>query len=230
MRFVWSCLVIALLFAPFAMAKKSNEKKRVNHEDGLTYIWIPAGSYSTGCVQGDANCTGDERKKANISIPEGFWISETEVTQAAYKKVMNAEPSYYQGPRLPVERVSWADADSYCRRAGMRLPTESEWEYAAYGGTERLPGSLGVSAWYSSNSGDQSHSVHEKEGNEFGLYDMLGNVWEWVGDTGTAPDSHILKGGSFYSTEQEARVAGRQGAAADLKHRDIGFRCASNTW
>lgn len=229
MRFVWSYLVIALFLAPPAMAKKSSEKKRVNHQDGLTYVWIPAGSYSTGCIADDANCTGDE-KRASISVAEGFWISETEVTQAAYKKVTNAEPSYYQGPRLPVERVSWAEADSYCRRVGMRLPTESEWEYAAYGGTARLPGSLGVSAWYSSNSSDQTHAVHEKEANEFGLHDMLGNVWEWVADTGSSPDSRLVKGGSFYSTERDVRVAGRQSAPANLQHRDIGFRCAANTF
>ncbi len=230
MKFVWTSLAIFVLLAPSAMAKKSNEKKRVNHEDGLTYIWIPAGSYHTGCLADDSHCLGNERKSANITIADGFWITETEITQAAYKKVMDAEPSYYQGSRLPVERVSWSDADAYCRRAGMRLPTESEWEYAAYGGTEQLPGALGLSAWYSSNSSDQTHPVREKQSNEFGLYDMLGNVWEWVSDAGAGAGSHLVKGGSFYSDEPDVRVAGRQVAPQDLKHRDIGFRCASSTW
>ncbi|MGB6193687.1 MAG: formylglycine-generating enzyme family protein [Terracidiphilus sp.] len=230
MKFVWTSLAIFVLLAPSAMAKKSNGKKRVNHEDGLTYIWIPAGSYQAGCLDGDTHCIGNERTKENISIADGFWISETEVTQAAYKKVMNAEPSYYQGSRLPVERDSWTDADAYCRRAGMRLPTEAEWEYAAYGGAERLPASLDAVAWYNPNSSDQTHPVREKQPNGFGLYDMLGNVWEWVSDAGATADDHLVKGGSLYSGEADLRVAGRQAAPADLKHRDIGFRCASNTW
>lgn len=227
MRFVCTCLAVAVLLAPSATAKRSSEKKKVNHKDGLTYLWIPAGTYSTGCLQDDTNCAGDERQKAPITIAEGFWISETEVTQAAYKKVMNAEPSYYAGSRLPVERVSWIEADAYCRRIGMRLPTESEWEYAAYGGEEHLPGSVGLVAWYNPNSADQTHPVHEKEANEFGLYDMLGNVWEWVSDYGTTPDGHVLKGGSFYSALSDVRVADRQSAPANLQHRDIGFRCAA---
>lgn len=232
MRFVWTCLAVALVLVPPAMAKKSNDKKRVNRQDGLTYVWLPAGSYTTGCLADDTACTGDERKKAAVTIAEGFWISETEVTQAAYKKVMNAEPSYYQGSRLPVERVSWIEADTYCQRIGMRLPTESEWEYAAYGGVEHLSTlpSLSASAWYSPNSDDQTHPVHEKEANEFGLYDMLGNVWEWVSDYGTTSDGHVVKGGSFYSLPGEVRVADRQSAPAKLQHRDIGFRCAANTF
>ncbi len=231
MRFVWTSLAIVVFLVPSAMAKKGGVKKRVNHQDGLTYVWVPAGSYWTGCPEGDTNCVGDERKKANITIPDGFWISETEVTQAAFKKVMNAEPSYYQGSRLPVERVSWTAAKAYCDVIGMRLPTESEWEYAAYGGAEQpAQSSVEAVAWYGPNSSDQTHPVREKQPNEFGLYDMLGNVWEWVSDAGTIQEGHLIKGGSFYSAKSDLRVAGRQGAPEDLKHRDIGFRCAASTW
>lgn len=144
---------------------------------------------------------------------------------------MNADPSYYKGRNLPVERVSWSDAETYCHRIGMRLPTESEWEYAAYGGAEHLPKEpLSAIAWYDPNSDDKTHPVHEKLPNEFGLFDMLGNVWEWMADIDTTPEGHVLKGGSFYNSARDLRVADRLGAPGDLRHRDIGFRCAASKW
>jgi formylglycine-generating enzyme required for sulfatase activity len=211
---------------PAALQASSREAR-----DGLAYTWIPPGSYSTGCLPEDTECYGLERHRDNIVIAMGFWINRTEVTQAAYKRVMNADPSYYKGPNLPVERVGWSDAMSYCKRIGMRLPTESEWEYAAYGGKAELPkiprGSL---AWYDPNSDDRTHSVATKLANGFGLWDTLGNVWEWVQDAGMQPGEHILKGGSFYNSSRDVRVSVRLSAPSDLRHRDVGFRCVTSSW
>lgn len=204
---------------------------KVNPRDGLTYQWIPPGSYFTGCLPGDTECYGLERHREKIVVDNGFWIGRTEVTQAAYMRVMSADPSYYKGADRPADRVGWADATTYCSRIGMQLPTESEWEYAAYGGTAELPKEPLVSvAWYDPNSNDSTHPVATKLPNGYGLWDMLGNVWEWIQDAGKEPGEHILKGGSFYNTSRDVRVSGRLSAPPNLRHRDIGFRCASSVW
>jgi formylglycine-generating enzyme required for sulfatase activity len=223
-----SVFAASLFVIPSAIPK---DDSRINPRDGLTYKWIPPGSYITGCLREDSECYGLERPSEKVVIANGFWISRTEVTQAAYSRVMNADPSYYKGPNLPAERVGWADATIYCGRIGMRLPTESEWEYAAYGGTAELPKEpLRSLAWYDSNSNDSTHAVATKLPNRFGLWDTLGNVWEWVQDTGKGPGEYILKGGSFYNISRDIRVPGRLSAPPDLRHRDIGFRCASSAW
>jgi hypothetical protein len=153
------------------------------------------------------------------------------VTWTAYKRVMDAAPSYYKGANLPADRVGWTDATTYCSRIGMRLPTESEWEYAACGGTAELPKEpLASLAWYDPNSRDTTHPVATKLPNGYGLWDMLGNVWEWVQDVGRGHGEHILKGGSFYNVARDVRVSGRLSAPPDLRHRDIGFPCASSVW
>jgi formylglycine-generating enzyme required for sulfatase activity len=220
---VFALLTVGLPSAP-------NDTPRVNPQDGLDYRWIPPGSYFTGCLPDDKQCFGLERHPAKIAV-RGFWIGRTEVTQAAYLRVMQADPSFYHGADLPADRVGWPEATEYCRRIGMRLPTESEWEYAAYGGfTELAKEPLGSIAWYDANSSDSTHPVGQKLPNTFGLSDMLGNVWEWVQDEGFEPGEHLLKGASFYNIARDLRVANRLSAPPDLRHRDIGFRCASSEW
>lgn len=222
-------MIMAALTAalPAAFGGSSN----VNPRDGLVYQWIPPGSYFTGCLLEDKECYGLERHREKIVVAGGFWIGRTEVTQAAYTRVMSADPSHYKGADLPADRVGWTEATNYCSRIGMRLPTESEWEYAAYGGTADLPKEpLASLAWFDPNSNDSTHPVATKPPNGYGLWDMLGNVWEWVQDAGKEPGEHILKGGSFYNSARDVRVSGRLSAPSDLRHRDIGFRCASSAW
>lgn len=219
-------LLLLLVVLPLYGSGKPLTRKG---KDGLLYVWIPPGSYVTGCLPADAQCMGLERRRQKVVIPHGFWISQTEVPQAAYQRVMHADPSHYPGPNLPEDSVSWPDAVAYCARVGMRLPSESEWEYAAYGGDNRPPQfPLATIAWYDPNSEDQTHPVATRLPNGYGLFDMLGNVWEWVQDPGIERGEHYLKGGSFYNSARDLRVAGRLSAPADLRHRDIGFRCAAS--
>jgi sulfatase modifying factor 1 len=228
-RIIGPPLIVAAIAAVLSAASGGSSK--LNPQDGLTYQWIPPGSYYTGCLAGDTECYGLERHREKIAVASGFWIGRTEVTQAAYMRIMNAAPSFYKGADLPADRIGWTDATAYCRRMGMRLPTESEWEWAAYGGTAELSKEpVGSLAWYDPNSNDSTHPVATKMPNGYGLFDMLGNVWEWVQDAGRGPGDHVLKGGSFYNSARDVRVSGRLSAPSDLRHRDIGFRCASSTW
>jgi formylglycine-generating enzyme required for sulfatase activity len=120
-------------------------------------------------------------------------MGQTPVTVGAYKRFaaatggqMPPAPGFNAGwasDNMPMVNITWNDGEAYCRWSGGRLPTEAEWEYAARGGsTEARYGDLGQIAWYSENSGGRTHEVAQKQANRFGLYDMLGNVWEWVND------------------------------------------------
>jgi|GEM_PF-1572588 len=110
---------------------------------------------------------------------DSFYLDRYEVTQEEFGRVMGRNQSYFKGPDRPAEQVSWFDADQYCKEAGKRLPTEAEWEYAARGGKE---GGDSSGFWYNGNSGKESQPVGLLEPNALGLYDMLGNVWEWTAD------------------------------------------------
>jgi formylglycine-generating enzyme required for sulfatase activity len=205
------------------------ETKR-NQKDGLIYVRIPAGTYTMGCSPGDGECFDWEAQPRDVIVEKSFWIGQTEVTQQAYEKVIGTNPSRYRGPELPVDQVSWFDARRYCEAAGMRLPTEIEWEYAARAGT-RGPryDSVESIAWYDANSNDQTHRVAQKEPNAFGLYDMLGNVWEWVQDTyGSDGKKRVLRGGSFYNLARDLRVSNRLWAVPETNHRNMGIRCAGD--
>ncbi len=154
---------------------------KTNGKDGLKYVWVPAGKFTQGCSPGDKECYLDEFPTRDITLTRGFWLGQTEVTQAAYQKIAKDNPSVFDGPDLPVDMVEWEDADYYCSQVGGRLPTEAEWEYSARAGTKGSRyGNLDDIAWYWKNSNFTTHPVGQKKPNAFGLYDMLGNVVEWT--------------------------------------------------
>ena len=170
-------------------------EERENPKDRLTYVWIPPGKFQMGCVPGDDQCDGDEKPQHPVKITKGLWMSSTEVTVAAYKRFVEATSrAMPSAPRFnpnwekedhPIVNVNWHDAAAYCEWAGGRLPTEAEWEYAARGGKEGMKYPWGneissQNAKYASRDGTAPVSSYAANG--FGLYDLAGNVWEWVND------------------------------------------------
>jgi formylglycine-generating enzyme required for sulfatase activity len=169
-----------------------------------------------------------------VAVPRGFSIGKYEVTQGQWKKVMGSNPSHFSscGDNCPVEQVSWNDAQQFISKlnsmsgASYRLPTEAEWEYACRAGeNHEYCGSNDINsvAWYSSNSGSQTHPVGQKQANAWGIHDMSGNVWEWVQDS--EGSNRVLRGGSWVDSPVHVRAAFRYWAdPAGRFYGDGGFR------
>jgi formylglycine-generating enzyme required for sulfatase activity len=178
----------------------------------------------------------------SVRIARPYYIGKYEVTQAEWTRVMGANPSVFKGDRRPVDNVTWDDAQAFVRKldsldttAHYRLPTEFEWEWAARAGADSEPSwpQIRASAWEQEIDKGTTHDVGGKAPNAWGLYDTLGNVWEWVEDVyneKTFPDAtppsrgttHVLRGGSFLSDVKNATWfthAGGPGSGFD-----VGFR------
>ena len=214
-------------------------------------VAIPGGSFLMGSPDGEG--ATDERPQRRVQVG-AFAVGRFEVTQRQWFAVMGTRPSRFTGDDRPVENVSWDDANTYVSRLSQRtgrryrLPSEAEWEYAARAGssTPYYFGSdtsrLGSYAWFDSNSSRNTQPVGRLQPNAFGLYDMLGNVWEWVEDcwngnySGAPTDGRawtagdcgrrVLRSGSWFTPPRFNRVAMR--AASDREDRyDVrGFRVA----
>lgn len=202
----------------------------------------------------------DDRIKHTWSVKiEPFLLSRFPVTQKLYYKVTQKSPGFFKGENKPVETVSWRDAAAFCNilseKAGLlpcyylnnnteailfnatangyRLPTEAEWEYACKAGTTGARyGNLDGIAWYKSNSGGTTHNVGQKEPNSWGLYDMLGNVWEWCSDIydETVYGSYrIFRGGGWFDEARGCLATNRRRShPTSFKIEDLGFRIARN--
>jgi formylglycine-generating enzyme required for sulfatase activity len=225
---------------PPPAATRAPGAKKVNPKDGLTYVWIPPGTFQMGCSPGDDECLYDEKPAHRVTVTKGFWLGQTPVTQQAYQRVTGKNPSSFKGANLPVEQVDWNEATAYCVAIGGRLPTEAEWEYAARAGsTGARYGNLGEIAWYEGNSGSETHEVGQKQANAFGLFDMLGNVWQWTADwygdyqPGAQSDPsgavsgqyRALRGGSWVINPRVVRVSYRLRFEPGGRYYSIGLRC-----
>jgi formylglycine-generating enzyme required for sulfatase activity len=157
----------------------------------MAFALIPPGSFVMGS---DLGADSDEGPPHGVAITKAFRLGAFEVTQAQWLALMEDNPSQFPGPDSPVDSVTWEQAQEFIRRLNAkegtdryRLPTEAEWEYAARAGTQGPyyfgdPAALGDHAWFAGNSGGTTHVVGLKAANPFGLHDVYGNVYEWVGD------------------------------------------------
>jgi formylglycine-generating enzyme required for sulfatase activity len=178
---------------------------------GIKFVRIPAGTFQMG--QKFVYNPATDHAIHPVTISQTFYMATTVVTQGEWEAVMGSNPSQFKGKDLPVEKVSWDDAQVFISRMnekdpgkGYRLPTEAEWEYSCRAGTtgERY-GELDAIAWYNHNSGQTTHPVGQKQPNAWGLYDMLGNVWQWCQDRYQDDDYsrkrhlayRVIRGGSW---------------------------------
>lgn len=171
------------------------EKSREFEVNGVRFnmIYVEGGSFMMGAADDDSEALNDEKPRHKVTL-DGYYMAETQVTQALWEAVMGSNPSHFKGANRPVEYVIWEDCQEFLEKlnalTGMQfcLPTEAQWEYAARGGKHsqgyKYAGSndLDKVAWYDGNSNRQTHDVKQKQPNELGLYDMTGNVWEWCND------------------------------------------------
>jgi formylglycine-generating enzyme required for sulfatase activity len=227
---------------------------------------VEGGTFTMGCTeeQGD-KCDDDEKPAHNVTLSD-FYIGRYEVTQRQWWKVMGYNPSsrgFRGNLSLPVHNVTWKEAQTFIKKLNRatgkkyRLPTEAEWEYAARGGKiskgYRYSGGDDINnvAWFGYNGGNTIHPVGTKQPNELGIYDMSGNVWEWVSDritwsndkygaydsasqtnpAGTPSGSlRVKRGGGWFNDEaQYLRVANRAGLKPGDWDIDQGFRLARDT-
>src|SRR5882762_10161151 len=154
----------------------------------MEFAYVPGGSFQMGSGNGDPN----EQPVHQVAFASGFYMGRYEVTQAQWQKVMSNNPSTFStcGENCPVEQVSWDDAQEFIKKLNAqndgyqyRLPSEAEWEYACRAGTTGdYAGDPNSMAWYTSNAEYKTHPVGKKQANAWGLYDMHGNVSEWVMD------------------------------------------------
>jgi formylglycine-generating enzyme required for sulfatase activity len=217
------------------------------------FVLIPAGTFMMGSPEDEPGRFASETLH-EVTISRPFNMQTTPVTQGQWKKVMGNNPSYFQGDEnLPVEQVSWNDVQEFIRKLNNNededkfcLPTSAQWEFACRAGRSTMysfgddPGRLGEYAWYDENSGNVTHPVGLKKPNDWGLYDMYGNVWEWVQDwygdnpSGSVTDpegpssgpTRVFRGGSGVDcTGSCCRTAFRAGAKPDSRSwNSVGFR------
>ncbi len=197
-------------------------------------------------------------KKWPVSINE-FFISENLLTQDLYLSVTGESPSAFKGRNRPVENVTWKEAAQFCNqisikegldpcytflehqnkisfnpdKGGFRLPTEAEWQYACQATNLAIRyGKIDDIAWYKENADQQTQEVGMKKANDWGLYDMLGNVWEWctdVYDEEVYGRYRILRGGGWADEERSVMATTRRRSHPEaFRIDDLGFRIAKN--
>jgi formylglycine-generating enzyme required for sulfatase activity len=261
--------LLDLRLLPPAPQQLSSDKIRVNPKGGLEYVWIPPGDFEMGCVPGDDECYQEEKPAHRVLLTHGFWIGRTEVPVLVYQRYAEATrqempeapgngamPGYNDGWRNknhPMVKVTWDEAMGFCSWSGGRLPTEAEWEYAARGGADGLK-----YPWGNDRSHDQANfwrtggndhwqytaPVASFPPNAFGLYDMAGNVYEWVADwysedyyeSSPAQDPagplrgrlRVARGGAGVINPAVLRTSTRLRGAPSARNVSIGLRCAAD--
>ena len=221
----------------------------------MEFVLIPAGTFMMGSPDSDPDADDNEKPAHQVTLSQDFYLGKYPVTQAQWEAMMGANPSEFKGAARPVETVSWDDVQAFMQKLNerggadhYRLPTEAQWEYACRAGSSTRyhfgddAAQLGDYAWYHDNSGGQTHPVGQKQPNAWGLYDMHGNVWEWVqdwyGDYTVAPVTdpigptsgavRVIRGGSWGDAALYARSAVRFRFHPGDRFDNLGFRCLSS--
>ena len=236
-----------------AAARREEEIRRVLNE--MEFVLIEPGTFEMGSPETEAGRFDDEGPVHTVTLSQPFYLGKYEVTQEQWQAVMGNNPSDFSGcgSNCPVENVSWEDAQEFIvrlnRNEGVnmyRLPTEAEWEYAARAGTQTAyhfgddADQLGAYAWYNENSDRETHPVGQKQPNGWGLYDMLGNVWEWTAgwygpySAGSVTDPRgpstgarrVARGGSWSYYARYCRAANRSRDSPGFRNISLGFRLA----
>jgi formylglycine-generating enzyme required for sulfatase activity len=227
---------------------KSQDKQKI--ETLLEFVKVEGANFRMGNVE------FEDTKLHEVEI-SSFYIQKTEVTQELWVAVMGYNPSKNKTwKEFPVTDVSWDNCQDFIKKLNsitgrnFRLPTESEWEYAARGGKQskgfKYAGSDNINevAWHYYNSNNRVHSVKKKMPNELGLYDMSGNVYEWCQDlyaeynidnhinnnknASTSDEFYVMRGGSWYSTTESCQVAYRQQRRQSSGNNLRGFRLVTS--
>jgi formylglycine-generating enzyme required for sulfatase activity len=221
--------------------------------DDIDMVFVQGGTFTMGCSGHDSDCDSDEFPAHKVTVGD-FYIGKYEVTQKEWREIMGSNPSFFKncGNDCPVEMVSWNDAQEFIeklnRKTGKnyRLPTEAEWEYAAGGGSKskgyRYSGGNKIDnvAWYEKNSSRKPQPIGGKAPNELGIYDMSGNVWEWVSDwfgsysplaqinpAGPSGGSfRVFRGGSWNRPASHSRIVNRYYRGVDDRINFLGLRLA----
>jgi len=221
----------------------------------LEMVLIPAGEFMMGSPVSERGAAADEKPQHRVRINQPFYLGKYPVTQEQWTAVMGGNPSFFKGPKNPVEEVSWDDCTQFFKRLNekvgggkYRFPTEAQWEYACRAGsTTRFcfgddEAGLGAYGWYDKNSGGTSHPVGEKKPNAWGLYDMHGNIWQWCWDwydsayyahspvddpAGPATGTErVSHGGCWFSPASSARSANHGRIESAHRGSHLGFRAA----
>ncbi len=226
---------------------KSTVQKSTKSPVKIEMIWVNSGCFNMG----DNAIYATEHK---VCLTSGYFIGKHEVTQALWQQIMGNNPSIFKGDNNPVENISWNEVQTFIRKLNLktnqkyRLPTEAEWEYACLSGGKKKNycGSNNADsvAWHKDNSDNSVHPVGQKEANSLGIYDMSGNVWEWVQDgyasayynnspinnpQGPAKAlGHVVRGGSWFSGTNVLRSAYRVWYGSNVRVSYLGFRLSKS--
>jgi len=242
-----------LFVIPVPMSEKCRHPGTFVNFLGMSFVYVPPGTFMMGSPESELERDYDETLH-QVRLTKGFYMQTTEVTQGQWKAIMAGDnPSHFNtcGDDCAVDSVSWYDVQDFIFRLNFwsaalgegtpyRLPTEAEWEYAARAGSTTafangeiiqtyclLDPNLDLMGWYCGNSEDTTHPVARKHPNAWGLYDMHGNVWEWVQDWwdpdygldpvgpvtdptgGSGGGFRVYRGGCWNCYAAECRVAER---------------------
>jgi formylglycine-generating enzyme required for sulfatase activity/serine/threonine protein kinase len=244
------------IIATLDLIAELNENLYIDPITGMEFVLVEKGCYKMGTPSTDKDRSSDEGPVHEVCV-NAFWIGKYEVTQRQWVKVYGKNPSSFKtGEEYPVENVSWNDTQKFISKLNemktgkkvYRLPTEAEWEYACRSGgkSEKYSGGdqLDLVAWYKNNSMEKTNIVGKKKPNRLGLFDMSGNVFEWVEDVYMA-DAYlrhkpidpiyrgegsykVCRGGSWLLNGKESRSTNRSYYFATSRNYNLGFRIVKN--